>query len=79
VFICIPIFIGLFEDSGAAEAALWVVFLLSSVVGGTYWWSWVSSGRNRLPRWGVWIYIASFAVGLAAFALLIALHYRLPS
>ena len=77
MLICIPVVFALFEDSGAADAVLWVVFLLSSVVGGTYWWSWVSSGRNRLPRWGVWIYIASFVVGLAAFALLTAVHFGL--
>jgi len=79
VLISIPIVFGLYEDSGATEAALWLVFLISSVVGGTYWWSWVSSERNRLLRWGVWIYIASFAVGLVAFALLITVHYRLLS
>jgi len=77
VLIAIPFVLWLAEGYGATEAALWVVFLLSSVVGGTYWWTSVSSERDRLPRWGIWLYIASGVVGLAAFALLIAVHYKL--
>jgi hypothetical protein len=77
VLVCIPILWRVFEDSGAIEGALVVVFFLSSVIGGIYWWTSISSEREQLPRWGVWVYIASGVVGLAAFALLIAVHFRL--
>ena len=77
VLIAIPFALWLAEEYGATEAALWVLFGLSSVVSGTYWWTWVHSERNRLPGWGVWIYIGSGVVGLAAGALLFAVHYKL--
>jgi hypothetical protein len=77
VLLASPMFITLFRDRGVVEAALVLVFFISSMIGGTYWWSSVSSEPDRLPRWGIWIYIASGVVGLGAFALLIAVHFGL--
>lgn len=62
--------------SGLAAAFLLVVFILASVVGGTYWWMWVSGQRERLPSWGVWLYVACGLVGSAALLGFIALYYR---
>lgn len=60
---------------GAVEAILFVVFMLAAVVGGTYWWMWVGGQRDRLPSWGVWVYVACLVIGNAAGLALIALYY----
>jgi hypothetical protein len=56
---------------------LWIVFFLCGIVSGFYWWTWISSDRDRLPKWGIWLYVAATVVGLTAFALLIAVQFRL--
>lgn len=61
--------------SGASEAVLFGLFVLCGLGASWYWWSWVGPARDKLPSWGIWVYIVCLVIGNAAGLAVIVMHY----